>query len=80
MILLSDRSRQAERGSRITRRARAATRRVRRLVAELNYAQWRLLEIKTGLVITPETERALVRAQIDKLNALYEAEDPGRGR
>jgi hypothetical protein len=31
------------------------------------------LEIQTGLVLTPETEHAIVRAQIDRLNALYEA-------
>ena len=55
------------------RSAREAIRRLRRLSAELDYAQWRLLEIQTGLVLTRETEHAIVRAQIDKLNALYEA-------
>jgi hypothetical protein len=48
-------------------------RRLRRLLAELNYAKWRLLEIQTGLVLTRETEHAIVRAEIETLNALYEA-------
>jgi len=57
------------------RSARDTIRRLRGLFAELDYAQRRLLEIQTGLVLTPETERAIARAQIDRLNALYEAED-----
>jgi hypothetical protein len=57
------------------RSARDTIRRLRRLFAELDYAQRRLLEIRTGLVLTPETERAIARVQIDRLNALYEAED-----
>jgi hypothetical protein len=72
MSLLSDHSRQAAREGRVTR-THAAISRLLRLLAELHYAQWRLLEIRTGLVLTPETEHALVRAQIDRLNALYEA-------
>jgi hypothetical protein len=68
------------------RSALEAIRRLRRLLAELDYAQWRLPDIQTGLVLTPETEHAIARAQIDKLNALYEAEitgaagSPGPGR
>ncbi|HTX08864.1 MAG TPA: hypothetical protein VME22_09650 [Solirubrobacteraceae bacterium] len=53
--------------------ASEAIHRLRRLITELDYAQRRLLEIQTGLVLTPETEHAVVRAQIDRLNALYEA-------
>jgi cob(I)alamin adenosyltransferase len=53
------------------RSAREAIRRPQRLLAELGYVQQRLLEIQTGLVLTPETERAVARAQIDWLNELY---------
>lgn len=53
------------------RSARQAIRRLRRLLAELDYVQRRLLEIQTGLALTPETERAVVRAQINWLNDLY---------
>jgi hypothetical protein len=55
----------------IIRCAHEAIRRLRRLLAELDYAQRRLLEIQTGLVLTPETERAFARAQINWLNDLY---------
>jgi hypothetical protein len=71
--LLPHYSRRAERESGMIQSARKAIRRLRRLFAELDYAQRRLLEIQTGLVLTPETEHAIVRAQIDRLNALYEA-------
>ncbi len=80
MTLLPDHSRQAERASGVSRSAREAVRRLQRLFAELSYAEWRLLEIQTGLVLTPETEHAIVRAQIDKLNTLYEGEGHGLGR
>ena len=56
--------------------ASEAIRRVRRVLAELDYAQRRLLELRTGLVLTPGTAHAIVRAQIETLNAIYEAEDP----
>ena len=55
----------------LIRSARQAIRRLRRLLAELDYVQRRLLEIRTGLALTPETERAVVRAQINWLNDLY---------
>ena len=51
--------------------ARGASRRLRRLLAELDYAQRRLCEIQTGLVLTPETSLAIARAEINRLNALY---------
>jgi hypothetical protein len=73
MSPLPNRSRRAEHEKDIIQPAREAIRRLRALRAELDYAQRRLLEIQTGLVLTPETEHAIVRAQIDKLNALYEA-------
>ncbi|MGO9909521.1 MAG: hypothetical protein ACLP4R_19585 [Solirubrobacteraceae bacterium] len=53
------------------RSAGKAIRRLQRLLAELDYVQRRLLEIQTGLVLTPETERAVARAQINWLNDLY---------
>jgi hypothetical protein len=53
------------------RPAHRAVRRLQALLADLDYAQRRALELRTGLVLTPETERATVRAQIDRLNALY---------
>jgi hypothetical protein len=73
MSPLSNYSRRAEHKTNMIQSAREAIRRLRALRAELDYAQRRLLEIQTGLVLTPETERTIVRAQIDKLNALYEA-------
>ena len=57
--------------TRFIRSAREAIRRSQRLLAELDYVQRRLLEIQTGLVLTPETERAVARAQINWLNDLY---------
>jgi hypothetical protein len=53
------------------RSTREAIRRPQRLLAELDYVQRRLLEIQTGLVLTPETERAIARAQINWLTDLY---------
>jgi hypothetical protein len=50
---------------------RDVVRRLRALLADLDYAQRRVLELRTGLVLTPETKRAIVRAEIDWLNALY---------
>ena len=79
MSLTPNYSRGAERESGMIQTARQAIRRLRRLFAELGYSQRRVLEIQTGLVLTSETEHAIVRAQIDKLNALYEAKDHGRG-
>ena len=73
MNLLPDHSRQAEQENGMIQSVREAIRGLRRLFVQLDYSQRRLLEIQTGLVLTPETEHAIVRAQIDKLNALYEA-------
>ncbi len=57
--------------TRLIRSAREAIHRLRRLFADLDFAQRRLLEIQTGLVLTLETERAITRAQIVALNAVY---------
>jgi RimJ/RimL family protein N-acetyltransferase len=60
--------------TRLIRSVREAIRRLRRVFADLDFAQRRRLEIQTGLVLTPETERANARAQIAWLNALYACE------
>lgn len=52
-------------------RVRRIVRHVREIAAELDYAQRRLLEIRTGISLTPETERARVRSEIARLEALY---------
>ncbi|HTX12851.1 MAG TPA: hypothetical protein VME22_29815 [Solirubrobacteraceae bacterium] len=56
-------------------RARRIVRHLRETAAELDYAQRRLLEIRTGIPLTPETERALARVQIARLEALYARPD-----
>ncbi len=58
-------------------RVRRTLRHVREIAAELDYAQRRLLEIRTGIPLTPETERALVRSEIARLEALYAQPDSG---
>jgi hypothetical protein len=52
--------------------------RVREIWGEMDYAQRRVLEIKTGYVFTPETERRLARGQVRRLQDLFELdyEDP----
>ncbi|HUA43923.1 MAG TPA: hypothetical protein VMA77_01770 [Solirubrobacteraceae bacterium] len=45
--------------------------RLREIAAEIDFAQRRLLEIRTGIPLTPETERALARAEIARLETLY---------
>lgn len=59
-------------------RCRRILRRLREIGAELDYAQRRLLETRTGIPFTPETERALARAEIAGLEALYARADPDR--
>ncbi|MFZ0379483.1 MAG: hypothetical protein WCD11_15710 [Solirubrobacteraceae bacterium] len=58
-------------------RVRRILRHVREIGAALDYAQRRLLEIRTGIPLTPETERALVRSEIARLEALYLRPDTG---
>ena len=52
-------------------RARRILRRLREIATEIDYVQRRLLEIRTGIPFTPETERALARAEIARLETLY---------
>ena len=61
-------------------RVRRILRHVREIAAELDYAQRRLLEIRTGIPLTPETERALVRSEIARLEALYPGRTPALNR
>jgi hypothetical protein len=58
-------------------RVRRIVRHVREIAAELDYAQRRLLEIRTGIPLRPETERALVRSEIARLEALYAQPEAG---
>ena len=58
-------------------RARCILRRLREMAAEIDYAHRRLLEIRTGIPFTQETERALARAEIRRLEVLYAQADPG---
>ncbi len=46
---------------------------VREFVGELDYGQRRALEVRTGYVFTPETERRLARDEVRRLEALYDA-------
>ncbi len=45
--------------------------RFRRICKEMDYAQKRLFEIQTGIVVLPPSERPQVIASIDQLEALY---------
>jgi hypothetical protein len=56
---------------------RRIVRHVRGIAAELDYAQRRLLEIRTGIPLTPETERELVRSEIARLEALHAQPEAG---
>jgi hypothetical protein len=58
-------------------RVRRILRHVHEIAAELDFAQRRLLEIRTGIPLTPETERALVRSEIARLEASYAQPDAG---
>jgi hypothetical protein len=51
----------------------------KRVWEELDYAQRRLLEIRTGIPFGEDDKRARRRAEIDELEALY-AGDDGRLR
>jgi hypothetical protein len=59
-------------------RASRSIARVRRLWAEMEYAQRRLFELRTGLLVRQTPGRAHVRPQIEELEALYalEAHEP----
>ena len=49
-------------------------RRVRALLTELDYAQRRLLEIRTGYVFTPEERARRARAETRQLERLLDGE------
>jgi len=49
--------------------------RLREIGRELDYGQRRALEVRTGYVLTPETERRLAREEIRRLEALYDSGD-----
>ncbi len=55
--------------------AHRLTARLREIVRELDYGQRRALEVRTGYVFTPETERRLARDEIRRLEALYDSGD-----
>jgi hypothetical protein len=57
-------------------RARRTIDRARQIWSELDYAQRRLFEIRTGIRGTGPEIRAGVRRQIDELERLYAYEDP----
>jgi hypothetical protein len=57
-------------------RAKRAISRARRIWSELDYAQRRLFEIRTGVRATAPEMRASVRRQVEELERLYAYEDP----
>jgi hypothetical protein len=59
-------------------RVRRVLRQLREVAAELDYTERRLLEIRTGIPLTAETERALARTEIAELEALYARSDTYR--
>ncbi|MCL2418157.1 MAG: hypothetical protein FWD04_02610 [Conexibacteraceae bacterium] len=60
-------------GHGLATRAHKAIRRIREIASEMDYAQRRVLEIRTGLAFTPETKRAIARAEILRLEVLHDA-------
>jgi hypothetical protein len=61
-------------------RAGVVVRRLRRACGEAAYAQRRLLEIRTGLVFTPESQRALERRELAQLEAWFDLPEHERVR
>ena len=57
-------------------RASHTIRRTKKIWAELDYAQRRLLEIQTGIPMTPEAQRAQARAESHELEVLFTREHP----
>ena len=57
-------------------RASHTIRRIRHTWNELDYAQRRLLEIRTGIPMTPQGERAQARAESRELEVLFAREHP----
>jgi BMFP domain-containing protein YqiC len=54
---------------------RQATNRVKRVWAEMDYAQRRLFEIRTGVAVIDRSQRTSPAASVDELEALYRLED-----
>jgi hypothetical protein len=60
-----------------TSHIRRAYRRVKRAWSELEYAQRRLFELRTGVAVTgPKRTSSRDRATIDKLERLYALDSP----
>src|ERR1700733_10217775 len=57
-------------------RASHTIRRISKTWAELDYAQRRLLEIQTGIPMTPERERTHARVESHELEVLFAREHP----
>jgi hypothetical protein len=57
-------------------RASHTIRRIKHTWGELDYAQRRLFEIRTGIPVTPEGERAQARAETRELEVLFAREHP----
>ena len=47
---------------------------LRERLSEIDYANRRLLEIRTGYTFTPETERRIARAEVMRLRDLFQLE------
>jgi hypothetical protein len=62
----------------IVDRLRTRLQRMRAVLRELDYAQRRLLEIRTGYVFTPEERARRTRAEIRSLEHLLDAEPSER--
>ena len=57
-------------------RASHTIRRIKRTWAEIDYAERRLLEIRTGIPMTPTGERAQARVESHELELLLAREHP----
>ena len=63
----------------VAARARRLIARMRRSWAEMDYAQRRMFELRTGISLLETPQRARARPQIEELEAVYAlvARDPG---
>ena len=57
-------------------RAKQTLRRINQTWSELDYAQRRLFEVRTGIPVTPEGARAQARAEAHELEVLFAREHP----
>jgi hypothetical protein len=58
-------------------RLRRFAARIRRIHAELHYAQRRLFELRTGVSLLPTQQHAARRVSVEELEALLELDYPG---